>query len=124
MSIRIFKNSKFSTILKCVALSYIITLLSIIIFAFIVYKTYMSDESIQLGVIIIYCISSFIGGFAIGKKLKKNKFIWGLLNGFSYFVILLIISIITGGELATNSSMIAKALSSSLISGMLGGMIS
>ena len=66
---------------------------------------------------ILYCNGQW-------DKIKKNKFVWGLINGLSYFVILLIISTIIGGALIITPSMLTNALLSSLISGMIGGMVS
>ena len=124
MSGNIIKNHTIRALVKCVTLAYIITLISLLIFAFIVFKTFMSDDGIALGVVVIYCISNLIAGFVIGKMKKERKFMWGLLNGAIYFSLLVIISFIVNGEFVSESSMFLKALLSSTISGMIGGMLS
>ena len=80
MSKNIIKNHTLRALVKSVTLAYIITLISLLVFALIVYKTYMSDGGIEIGIIVIYCISNLVSGFIIGKIQKNKKFLWTKLQ--------------------------------------------
>lgn len=84
----------------------------------------LPDNKITIGIIVIYCLSTLISGFIAGKVKKSKKFLWGLLIGCTYFIILAILSFIISKELFSNEDMILPALISSAGGGMLGGMLS
>ena len=71
----------------------------------------------------VYVLACFFGGLAAGKGGKKRKFLWGLLTGAIYFLVLFLLSWKTGTERESiRSFLLAAALC--LGGGMLGGMIS
>ena len=59
----------------------------------LLYKAGLSEENVNAGIILTYVISTFSGGFVIGKLTRVRKFLWGLLLGVVYFVLLLLISL-------------------------------
>ena len=78
----------------------------------------------KIGIVVIYVISGVIGGFLMGKVMKEQKFLWGLLAGALYFVILLLVSMLVKGGLEME---LTKVLTTAILcgaSGMAGGMIS
>lgn len=78
----------------------------------------------KIGVIAIYVISCMLGGYIVGKMKKSRKFLWGLLAGTSYVVILLTIGLIIGmGSLPEPMTSITT-VGVCMGAGMLGGMIS
>jgi len=87
-------------------------------------KLELSSAVISAGINIAYIISSLSGGFFIGKKMEQKKFIWGLIIGALYFIILLLVSLImnSGGTLPLGNYFTVFIITS--LSGMLGGMIS
>ncbi len=117
------KNNIFF-ILKLTILSYALTAIFILIFTLIVYKMLLPDNKITIGIIIIYTLSNLISGFVAGKIKGSKKFIWGILVGCTYFIVLIIVSSIISKEFFSNQAMILPALLSSLGGGMVGGMLS
>ena len=76
-----------------------------------------------MGILAVYIISTFAGGFAMGKMGKTRKFLRGFMLGMLYFLLLLAISAgiyrsVQGGM----QMMIAWILCGA--GGMLGGMVS
>ena len=69
-------------------------------------------------------ISTFSGGFVIGKLTGARKFLWGLLAGSLYFVLLLLISLGIYHTLQGAAAETAAAFVLCALGGMLGGMIS
>lgn len=111
------------TFLIFLLLAYVITIGGLLVLAFLLYKIPLSDSAVNIGIVVIYTLSTFLTAFICGKKLQKKKFLWGLLLGAAYFLILLIISLITNQSTVSLGS---NALTAFLIcagSGMLGGML-
>ncbi len=116
-------NQKIGHIIKALILSFFVTALLIVVFAFFMFKLNISENIIALGVTFIYIISCGVGGFYIGKVMGERKFMWGLLVGAIYLVVLLIASAIIGGDkslLSTNGfSLVLLCLGGGTLGGML-----
>ena len=80
-------------ILKALLCAYVMTGILLLILTVLLYKAGLSEENINAGIILTYVISTFSGGFVIGKLAGVKKFLWGLLLGIMYFVLLLLISL-------------------------------
>lgn len=104
-------------------LAYLITTVGLILLAFLLYKFPLTDSTVNIGVIIIYILSTFLAAFICGRKLKARKFIWGLCIGSAYFLVLLLISVIAGQSAVTPGSNTLTTLLICTGSGMLGGML-
>jgi putative membrane protein (TIGR04086 family) len=110
--------------LKCLLASYIVTGLLLLGLTFLVYK-FELDEQVVLGSIVaIYVVSTFVGGFIIGKLMGKRKFLWGMMLGFAYFALLLLISYGVYREFNTNGLNVITTVLLCVGGGMLGGMLS
>lgn len=118
------KKSNILLIIKLVAVSYALTAILILLFTFIVYKTLMNDDKIVVGILVIYTLSNLIAGFIAGKVKKQKKFVWGLIAGATYFIILILLSFIATREFIGNQSMLIPALLATVGGGMIGGMLS
>lgn len=111
-------------ILKALLCAYIVTGIMLLILTLLLYKAGLSEENVNAGIILAYVISTFAGGFVIGKLTGMKKFLWGLLLGVLYFVLLLLISL---GVYHTLQAEITNLLTTFLLcagGGMLGGMVS
>lgn len=73
------------------------------------------------GMLAIYVLSGFFGGFLTGKGVGCRKFVWGMLTGTLYFLVLLLVSVLCGGLDAGANTMITTLLLC-LGGGALGGM--
>lgn len=110
--------------LKALLCAYIMTGILFLILTLLLYKAGLSEENINAGIILTYVISTFSGGFVIGKLIGVKKFLWGLLLGVLYFVLLMLISL---GIYHSLQSDVVNLVTTFLLcagGGMLGGMIS
>lgn len=112
-----------ATFLFFLLLAYLITISGLLLMAFLLYKIPLADSAVNIGIIIIYIVSTFLAAFFCGRKMKQKKFIWGFLLGISYFAILFIISFITKQSLDTLGNNIITAFLICVGSGTLGGML-
>ena len=111
-------------ILKALLCAYIVTGIMLLILTILLYKAGLSEENVNAGIILTYVISTFAGGFVMGKLTGTKKFLWGLLLGVLYFVLLLLISL---GVYHTLQAEITNLLTTFLLcagGGMLGGIVS
>ena len=118
------KNSKPVIILKSLVVSYIVTAVFLLLLAFLLFKFELDEGKVSIGVIAIYLLSGLVGGFLAGKKSGSQKFLWGLIVGVAYFVLLLIISLIAGHGIQTQPMQLVTTAFLCMGGGMLGGMLS
>lgn len=117
------KNSAMPVLADLVAM-YIITGILLVILAALLGRVEMTDAAVSIGIIATYIVSCFVGGFFIGKKKKKKKYLWGICVGAFYFAVLLL------GNLAVNRGLdgqLVHMLTTAVLctlSGMAGGMVS
>ena len=74
--------------LKSLLCSYVVTGILLLI----LYKFNLDEAKVTAGILIIYVLSAFAGGFVIGKITGTKKFFWGLLVGIFYAVLLVLVS--------------------------------
>jgi len=113
-----------SVLIKAVLISGIITAIILFILSLLLYKANIGDNIIKIGVVITYIVSCFVGGFLSGKGIRERKFLWGLICGGIYVAIILMISLVLGGQKDGNIVNYMTTVLLCLGSGMLGGMIS
>ena len=110
--------------LRALLCAYVVTGILLLILTLLLYKAGLSEENIDAGIILTYAISTFSGGFVIGKLTGTKKFLWGLAVGIVYFVLLLLISFGVYHSLQSDPAGLASAFLLCAGGGMLGGMIS
>lgn len=118
------QNTKMFAVLKGLLFSYIITAFILLLLSFLMLKLDLSSAVISGGIIFAYIISTFIGGFFVGKKAEQKKFIWGLVMGVFYFIILMIVSIAMNRAEPLPLGNLLTAFLICGLSGMVGGMLS
>ena len=109
---------------KALLCAYVVTGIMLLILTVLLYKLGLSEENVNAGIILIYVISTFSGGFAIGKFAKVRKFLWGLLAGVLYFILLLLISLGIYHSLQGEAAHLVTTFLLCAGGGMLGGMVS
>ena len=109
---------------KVLLAQYVVTGVVIIVLSFALLKWQASENVLQLAIIAIYILANFLGGLIIGKTLQKQKFLWGLIVGVVYFVILSLISFIINKSFYQDMPYAMTVLGICAGSGMLGGMVS
>ena len=118
------RNEKLANVLKGLLIAYIVSGVFIVVLAFLLYKFSLQKQAIGVGIILIYIVSTFLGGFSLGKNMKVKKYLWGLLLGTGYFVSLTVVSLIVNGGLQNVSGNFFLTMILCTGSGMLGGMFS
>lgn len=111
-------------VIKALLCAYIVTAVLLLILALLLYKTGISEANINAGIILSYVISAFSGGFVIGKLTGRKKFLWGILSGVLYFLLLTVISFGIYREIRSDAMDMATTFLLCAGGGMLGGMVS
>ena len=109
---------------KSLLISYIMSFILLLIFALIMYYGNISDKIVGIFVLSTYFISTLIGGISMGKSVENKRFIWGLLEGMIYFLLIFFISIIGNRTETSFNTSVFVGLVISSVGGMIGGMIS
>lgn len=111
-------------VMKALLVSYMVTGLLLLLTAGLLYKFQLDEGKIQIGIIVTYILSCFVGGFLAGKMMKSRQFLWGVLLGLLYFLIMTLVSIAVNRELQGTSSGFITSFLLCMGGGMLGGMLS
>lgn len=118
------KRVPFLFLFKSLLFSYIVTAIFLLVLTFLVYKAGIGEKAVSVGVIVIYVAATFFGGFITGKKMQNRKFLWGLLLGSVYFLVLLLVSVLVSEEAGSVGEDAVTTLVLCAAGGMLGGMLS
>ena len=111
-------------LLKTLLFSYILTGILLAILAFLLYRLRLGEQAVTIAIIVIYVAATLFGGFVAGKRLKSRKFLWGLLVGAAYFVVLTLVSLAAGRGAIQLGNTFITTLVLCAGGGMLGGMLS
>lgn len=109
-------------VMKALLASYVVTGLLLLLIAGLLYRFRLDEGKIQIGIILTYILSCFAGGFLAGKMMKSRQFLWGVLLGLLYFLIMTVVSIAVNRELQGSSSGFVTSFLLCMGGGMLGGM--
>lgn len=120
----ILKKSKGVVIVKALFISYLVTGLILLILALVMYKMEPPDMVISAGIIFSYIFSCFMGGLLVGKNTGSKKYLWGLLLGLLYFVIIFAVSTLLNKDVLGQLGNTVTVFIMCTLGGMLGGMIS
>ena len=111
-------------IIKALLCAFVLSAFLLMLLAMLLYKMNLDEKKVAAGIIVIYVLSTFLGGFFIGKKAGKRKFIWGLIVGILYFALLLLISFGIYHSLQANGANVLATFLMCAGGGTLGGMFS
>ena len=125
MEKQVQKESKLIWILKSLLAAYLVTgILLVLLLTFLLYQFELDEQKVTAGIVVIYVVSTFVGGLILGKLTKVKRFAWGLTLGVVYFVLLLLISLGIYRGIDGNWSNILTTFLMCAGGGMFGGMIS
>ena len=110
-------------IVRGLALSAAVSIVFLLILAFVMLKMQPDMEKMQMGIFLTYVLSCFAGGMYCGKKSERQKFIWGCFVGILYFLILFVISHLWSDAGAIDFTQGAIAFVLCALGGMAGGML-
>ena len=118
------KNIKVIWWIKSLLASYIVTGILLLVLTFFMYKFELNEKIVSAAIVGIYVVSTLIGGMIIGKLTKSKRYLWGMVLGIVYFVLLLLITLGVYRTLNGDSVSIVTSLILRAGGGMTGGMIS
>lgn len=111
-------------ITKCMLMAYILTAGLLLLLAFMLYRFGLSQKVVSICIIAIYIVVTFLAGMLAGKKAGKRRFLWGLAMGITYYMILVIVSMIVNKGAQAVAGNMATVFFLCAGSGMMGGMLS
>ncbi|MCD8103751.1 MAG: TIGR04086 family membrane protein [Lachnospiraceae bacterium] len=103
--------------------AFLTTVILLLGFAFLLLKLQLDVGKTEIGILIIYVLSCFIGGFTCGRKAERRKFLWGLLTGVLYFLLLMAASAMGERALWPELTRTVPAFVLCVTGGTLGGML-
>lgn len=118
------REAKMVWVLKALLAAYAVTGVLLLILTVLLYKLDLDEQMVTAGIIVIYVLSTFVGGFLLGKRIKVKRFVWGLALGVIYFGLLLLISLGVYRSLQGDGTNIVTTFLLCAGGGMLGGMLS
>lgn len=118
------KSSTAIVIVKALLAAYIVSAFILLLLAMIMYKFDPPSSVISVGIIITYLLSTFIAGFILGKVAKQKRFLWGIIVGLLYFLVIFIVSLLMSKDIFGSCGSIITVLCMCGLGGMLGGMLS
>ena len=97
---------KVKVILKSLLFSYAVTGAFLLLLAFLLFQFDLGEKPVSAGIVAVYILSCFSGGFMSGKILRKDKYLWGILVGAFYYLLLITVSFVgkMGNESGTCSN--------------------
>lgn len=111
-------------VLRALAAAYLITGILLLLLALLLYKMDLDESKITVGIMAIYVLASFLGGVIAGKGCGSRKFLWGLLTGGLYFLVLFLMSVATSRPEQMSVVSLVTTCVMCMGGGMAGGMIS
>ncbi len=100
----------------------IITLLFIILFAFVMQLSSLSETIIRPVVQVVRILSIALGGAYAARKTSNKGWLKGAVTGIGYVILVSVIGVISGGQFAFDRILLSDALMA-LVVGAAGGAI-
>lgn len=110
-------------VIKVLFITYLFSACMLFLLALGLYKFGFGSDKLRLGIMAIYGVSGFLGGFISGKISETRKYLWGIISGLSYFLVLFIISLVVNGGFEQEAGNVIVQLALCTGCGMLGGML-
>ena len=108
---------------KFLCIAFIITMLFLVILAFLLWKFEAGDNIINGGIIFSYIFSCFIGGMLFAGEKKEKCFLWGALLGLIYYAVVAGISMALNRQIFVAIPGMLSVFFLCVLGGMMGGMV-
>lgn len=119
-----YLSENVKSFVKILLAMYAVTAVLLLLLALLVQKFSLEDGAVSVGISVVYVISTFLGGFLAGKVQKTKKFIWGILMGLFYVIVMLGATLAVKGGFHGEMSDFIGNLVLAAAGGMIGGMVS
>lgn len=100
-----------------------VTVVLLLLLAVILLKLQPDLQLAEKGILLVYVLACFAGGWYAGRRSGKRKFLWGLLSGALYFLLLLAVSVLRTQPFECGILESGIAFLLCIGAGMLGGML-
>ena len=114
---------RLKAVLRSLLLAYGLTGLLLLLLAFVLFWFEPGEGTAAAGITFIYVASCLTGGFAAGKIMRKDRYLWGIVTGLSYYVLLLLVSFLAQGKWDVTFAHAVTTFFMCLGGGALGGML-
>lgn len=111
------------SMLKGLVVAYLISGIILLVLAFLMWRVDVSEGVLRGVIIVAYVLSCFISGMLVSAQRDGKRYLWGLLQGFAYYLVLFIVSMIANRGSFSEIPGILPALFLCCFGGMLGGML-
>ena len=91
---------------------------------FLLFQFDLGEKPVSAGIVAVYILSCFSGGFMSGKILRTDKYLWGILVGAFYYLLLITVSFVVQGKWDMSLVHAVTTFFMCLGGGALGGMLS
>lgn len=115
---------KVKAILKSLLFAYALTGVFLLLLAFLLFTFDLGETAVDAGIIAVYVLACLLGGFMAGKIMRKEKYLWGILVGLAYFLLLIGVSFAAEGRWDMTLQHAVTTFFMCLGGGALGGMLS
>lgn len=115
---------KVKAVLKSLLFAYALTGVFLMLLAFLLFTFDMGQAAVSAGIVAVYVLACLAGGFMAGKIMRKDKYLWGILTGLAYFLLLLVVSFTADGRWDMTISHAVTTFFMCIGGGALGGMLS
>lgn len=103
---------------------YVVTFLGIVILAILLLMFQITENTVDVGILIIYILSGLSAGFIVGKRTGSRRLLWGMVSGILYFLVLFMVSLILKQDMNDLGNDLTTTVLICVGSGMLGGILS
>ena len=115
---------KVKAVLKSLLAAYALTGVFLLLLAFLLFQFDLGEGPIAAVIVAVYVISCLAGGFIAGKIVRKDKYLWGILVGLCYFLLLILVSFAVQKKWDMSIQHLVTTFFMCLGGGALGGMLS
>ena len=115
---------KVRAILRSLLFSYAVTGIFLLLLAFLLFQFDLGEKPVSAGIVAVYILSCLLGGFMAGKIIRKDKYLWGILVGVFYYLLLITVSFAVKGKWDMSLMHAVTTFFMCLGGGALGGIIS
>jgi len=110
--------------LRSLLVSYLLSLILLFGLTFLCYRLRLPESQISITVYAVYVIACLLGGLLAGKSIRQRRFLWGMLSGILYFVVLFLVSWFFAKDSFGNFNQVTTIMAMCIAAGTIGGMLS
>lgn len=117
------QGNRIMKVVSTLLIMYVLTGVLLLLLAFLLFRFQLNEKAVSVGILMIYVVSCFLGGRRMAKKMRVRRFLWGILVGGVYFLVLLLGSLLLNHGLSQEYVHLAATFVMCVAAGMIGGML-